>query len=280
MANIKKWFLGFTEALKAAYLDFFKDDCYTKASALSFYTLLAIIPVLAVAFGVAKGFGFEKNLEAQLLENFYQQPQLVQKMIEFAHSALENARGGLIAGIGVIFLFWTAFGLLGNFEYMLNTIWKISEMRPWSRRIPDYITLLFLSPIFLIVTGSLTLFIITTIVEYSRDTGYYNAARPFIYLFYYLLLFSLSWILFSFIYYFMPNRKVPLNASIFAGILAGTLFQIIQWGYIHFQIYVTSYNAIYGSFAAIPLFLIWLQLSWLITLIGAEVSSHLAAVSE
>lgn len=273
---MRNFFHRFFRSVYAALEGFISDDCYAKASALSFYTLLAIVPVLAVAFGVAKGFGFEKILENQLRDSFYQQPDFAQKVIEFANSTLTQAHGSLIAGVGVIALFWTAFGLLGNLENALNEIWKISAMRPWIRRIPDYLAVLILSPIFLVASSSLTIFIVTKLVEYTTDFGYYENLKPLIYLGYYILVFALSWTLFSFVYYFMTNKKIPFSASIVGGIMAGTLFQIVQWSYIHFQVYVTSYNAIYGSFAAIPLFLLWLQLSWIITLLGGEICYHFA----
>lgn len=276
---IRNFFYRLFRSLFAALEGFIVDNCYSKASALSFYTLLAIVPVLAVAFGIAKGFGFETILEEQLRDNFYQQPDFAQKVIEFANSTLTHAHGSLIAGVGVITLFWTSFGLLGNLENALNEIWKISAMRPWIRRIPDYLAVLILSPIFLVASSSLTIFIVTKVVEYSSDIGYYENVKPIIYFGYYIIVFALSWALFSFVYYFMTNKNIPISASIVAGIVAGTLFQIVQWSYIHFQVFVSSYNAIYGSFAAIPLFLIWLQLSWMITLIGGEISYHFATTS-
>ncbi|MGK5595363.1 MAG: YihY/virulence factor BrkB family protein [Parachlamydiaceae bacterium] len=276
---VKNFFYRFLRSLYEAAEGFIVDNCYAKASALSFYTLLAIVPVLAVAFGVAKGFGFEKILEEQLKDNFYQQPAFAQKMIEFAQSTLNHAHGNLIAGIGAITLFWTAFGLLGSFENSLNEIWKIGSMRPWSRRIPDYLAVLVLSPIFLVTSSSLTIFIVTKVVEYTSDIGFYESVKPLIYFGYYCLVFALSWILFSVVYYFMTNKKIPVLSSVVAGVVAGTLFQIIQSSYIHFQVYVTSYNAIYGSLAAIPLFLLWLQVSWMITLIGGEISYHFSTTS-
>ncbi|KAF3363349.1 putative RNase BN, tRNA processing enzyme [Chlamydiales bacterium STE3] len=271
---IRNFFYRFFSSLRAAGAGFISDNCYGKASALSYYTLLAIVPVLAVAFGVAKGFGFEKILEEQLRENFYQQPDFAQKMIDFANSTLDHAHGSLIAGIGVITLFWTSFGLLGNLENVLNEIWKIGAMRPWERRIPDYLAVLILTPIIFVASSSLTIFIVAKVVKYTSDIGFYDRVRPVIYLGYYAIIFCLSWILFSLVYYFMTNKNIPLTSSLVAGVVSGTLFQIVQWTYIHFQVYVTSYNAIYGSFAAIPLFLIWLQLSWMITLIGGEISYH------
>lgn len=274
MNSIKKFFLRFYHMLYNAYEGFIADNGYLNASALSYLSLLAIVPVLAVAFGIAKGFGFEKSLEDLILENFYQQPQFAQKLIDFAHSTLEHAHGSLIAGIGAVALFWTAFGLLGNFEKILNSIWKINEMRPWARRLPDYLAVLVLSPLFIVLTGSLILFVMTKIVEITANGGIYSEMRFFIYAIYYLFLLAISWTFFTFIFYFVPNKQIPFEACLVAGIISGTLFQIIQWSYIHFQVLLTSYNAIYGSFAAIPLFLVWLQLSWLVTLIGGEISYY------
>lgn len=274
MKALKKFFRNLKTAFRGAYKAYFDDECYLKASALSFYTLLAIVPVLAVAFGIAKGFGFEKILENQIQENFYQQPQFAQKMIDFANSALSQAKGGVIAGMGLIFLLWSAFGLLGNFEAIMNTIWNAPEIRRYTRKISDYLTILILTPLFIASTGTLTVLITKTLVNLTEGKGIYDIVRPFIYVNYYFLLLGISWIFFALLYSFIPNKVIPWSACMLGGFLAAVLFQIVQWSYIHFQVYLTSYNAIYGSFAAIPLFLIWLQISWLIILIGGEVGSH------
>lgn len=261
-------------AFYSASKGFVDDDCYSKASALSYYTLLSIVPVLAVAFGIAKGFGFEHGLEQQILATFSQQKELAIKVINFARSTLEQAHGSLIAGIGVLALFWTSMGLLGNLERALNTIWKIPSTRSIERRVVDYLPILIFLPILIVASSSFTYLIISKIVELTVYGGFYQEVKPLIYISYYTILLLLSWLLFSFIYIYIPNRKVSWGSCIVAGLIAGTSFQITQWAYINFQILVTSYNAIYGSFAAIPLFLVWLQVSWLIVLAGAEVAYH------
>lgn len=255
---------------------FLSDDCYGKASALCYYTLLSIVPILAVAFGIAKGFGFDHSLENQIMETFYQQKDLATKVITFAKSMLEQTQGSLIAGVGALMLFWTSFGLLANLERALNAIFGASGERPIGRRIIDFLPLLIFLPFFFVASSSATFLIITKTVELTEKWGFYQSIKPFIYLLYYGLLVSLSWLLLAFVYIYLPNRKPHYSSILAASLIAGISFQAAQWGYIHLQVFLTSYNAIYGSFAAIPLFLLWLQISWLLVLSGAEIASVLA----
>lgn len=254
---------------------FIDDDCYGKASALTYYTLLAIIPLLAVIFGLAEGFGFENAIEKEITESFPEQPQLTEKMIEFAHSWLKNVQGGLIVGIGTLLLLWTVLGLLSNIEATLNAIWKVKNSRPYLQRISNYLAALIIAPLFIVTSSSITIFLTTQITETAQSSALIEAASPFLLALLKLSPYFLSWILFTLVYIFMPNTLVNIKTGIFAGILAGTAFQLWQWFYIKFQIGVSSYGAIYGSFAALPLFLIWLQVSWLILLAGAEFAVHI-----
>lgn len=251
---------------------FVEDDCYAKASALTFYSLLSIVPVLAVVFGIAKGFGFNKALELEINERFAEQHELVEKLIEFAYSWLQNVQGGVIAGIGTIALFWSVLGLLSNIENALNAIWKIPVSRPYGRKISDYLATMVICPIFLVTSSSITVSLSTELSATAQGNIVLEAVSPLLLFILKLFPYFLSWILFTFVYLFMPNTKVYLRSALIAGILGGTVFQLWQWMYIRFQIGASSYGAIYGSFAALPLFLIWLQTSWLILLAGAEVA--------
>lgn len=254
---------------------FVEDNCYAKASALTFYSLLSIVPVVAVLFGVAKGFGFENALEAQIRERFAEQPEIASKVIQFAYSWLQSVKGGLIAGIGSIMLFWSVIGLLNNIESALNDIWKTQIRRSYTRKISDYLAAMIIAPIFLVTSSSINVYLTTQIEATAHDYLIVEAISPVLLSLLKLFPYFLSWVLFIFVYLFMPNTKVFFRSALTAGILAGTLFQIWQWVYIKFQIGLSSYGAIYGSFAALPLFLIWLQVSWLILLAGAEFAVQL-----
>lgn len=251
---------------------FGEDKCQLRASALTYYSLMSIVPVAAMAFGIAKGFGFEKLLEEKILGGLPGQEEVAQQIIGFARSFLENSRGGLIAGIGIVALFWTVIKVLGNIESSFNDIWGIRAARTAGRKFGDYLSIMLICPILIIMSSSVTVLVtsqITLIVEKLAFLGPVGDAVLFSLR---VLPYAVIWIVFTFIYKFLPNTRVQLKSALIAGIIAGTSFQVVQLIYIYFQVGVAKYGAIYGSFAALPLFLIWLQLSWLIVLFGAEVS--------
>ncbi len=253
---------------------FVKDHCALRASALTLYTLLSIVPIIAMLFGIAKGFGFEKKLREQIIEQVPDQDSMVMQVIEFAENLLASTKGGLVAGVGIVVLFWTIIRVIGNIESSFNHIWKIKKGRPLNRKLSDYLSLMLLAPILLIISGSISVFVST---QLTRLIAIINLPEFGTYLVLFVLkllpLFIL-WILFSFIFVFMPNTKVSLKSGIIAAIITGTVYKIVQWAYISLQVGVTSANAIYGSFAALPLFLIWLQIGWMIILFGSEISFY------
>ncbi len=248
-----------------------ENRCALRASALTLYSLLALVPVAAMAFGIAQGFGFEQRLQAVLMERFAGQEEVLQYVIAFARSLLENTRGGVVAGIGVAALFWAVVKVLGHIESALNNIWKVPS-RTWERRLGDYLAVMLMGPLLLITASSATVFIQTQVTAMADRLHLLNMVGPIIALAFKLGPYVLMWILFSLVYVIMPNTRVRLGSGLVAGIFAGTVFQLIQLTYIDLQILVSNYNTVYGSFAALPLFLIWLQLSWLIVLAGAEVA--------
>ena len=251
---------------------FDEDKCKFRASALTFYTLLSIVPVFAMMFGIAKGFGIEKRVEAQLMEKMKGQEEVFKQIIGFANSLLENTKGGLIAGVGIIFLFWAIIKVLSNIENSFNEIWGIKKPRSIGRKFGDYLSVMLICPILLVVAGSMTVAISSQVRLIIEKISFIQSIGPLVFALLKLLPYCTIWIAFTFIFIFMPNTKVSLKSGLLAGIVAGTIFQIVQWAYINFQIGATKYGAIYGSFAALPLFLLWLQISWLIVLFGAEVS--------
>jgi len=255
-----------------AYRGFREDRVGLRASALTYYTMLSLVPVLALVFGIARGFGIENMIREQLMNNFEGQREVMEWLLDFANRMLEITRGGWIAGIGLLLLFWAVIKVLGNIERAFNQIWQISKSRSYFRKLSDYIAILIFAPILMILAGSFTVMISARISEISQGNtilGYIGPALVFLIR---LAPYVMIWLLFMLLYLVMPNTKVKFGAALMAGIVAGTLFQVVQWGYVTFQVGVSRYNAIYGSFAALPLFMIWVQISWLIVLFGAELS--------
>jgi len=268
----KSFFVKQVRVLLLSIRRYDEDKCQLRASALTFYSLISIVPVAAMAFGIAKGFGFEKILEAQLRDKLAGHEEILTNIINFSHSLLANTKGGLIAGVGLFVLLWAVIKLLGQIEYSFNDIWDIKQKRTIGRMFGDYFSLMLVCPVILILSSGVTVFISTQvnlIVEKFTILGSFSSLIFFLLK---LLPYTLMWSLFTFLYIFMPNTKVRFSSGLVAGIITGTTFQVVQLAYITFQIGAVQYNAVYGSFAALPLFLAWLQLSWLIVLYGAEIS--------
>jgi membrane protein len=251
---------------------FMENKVSLQASALTYYSIMSIVPLVAMIFGIAKGFGLDKLLQNELTSKFSGQQEVLNWIISFANSMLERTKGGIIAGVGLALLFWSVMNVLSNIESAFNNIWQVKKGRTLFRKFSDYLAIMLIAPVFIIASSSATIYIttqITTIVKSIALLGFFS---PVIRVFINMIPYVLIWIVFSIIYILMPNTKVKIGPAVISGILAGTIFQIVQWIYVKFQISVSSYNAIYGSFAAIPLFMIWMQTAWLIVLFGAELS--------
>jgi membrane protein len=258
-----------------AYRGFVEDRVLLRASALTYYTLMAIVPVLAMAFGIAKGFGLDKYLENQLYDNFQNQQEVIDQLIGFSTKLLDNTGGGIMAGVGVIVLFWSVLKVFGQIEHSFNDIWQIGSARPFSRKFADYLSMMVVAPVLMIAASGMNVFIATQLDKLTAKIELLSYVTPLIMFSLKFLPYFIIWIVFAMLYVVMPNTKVKPLSGIIGGIIAGSAFIVTQWLYIEFQVGVSKNNAIYGSFAALPLLLIWLRVSWLIVLFGAEISfSH------
>ena len=254
------------------YRGFTSDKCPLRASALTFYSLLSMVPILAMLIAVAKGFGFQKRLELRLLTQFPEHQEVTSKILEFSKSFLESTHTSVVAGLGIILLFWTVIRVLGTIEHSFNDIWKLSQSRTLVRKFTDYLAILLIGPVNFILSSSATILVSTQIRELSNSLGLPILVGSMIEFGLNILPWILIWILFTLIYVIIPNTQVRFKSGMIAGIIAGSIYQITQIIFVQFQLGVAGYNAVYGGFAALPLFLIWLQLSWFIVLFGAELS--------
>ena len=246
-----------------------------KASALTYSTLLAIVPITAVVFAIARGFGYSKYIEVWFRGAFESQPQVAEVIIGFVNSYLVHTKSGVFLGIGLIFMLYTVLMLVSNVEDAFNEIWQVKKPRsifkkPRSifRTFTDYLAMFFLFPIIIVITSGISIFM-ATIADSMPD---FLLLGPTIRFFIDLIPYLLMSGMFIALYIFMPNTHVKFLSAVVPGILAGFAMQGLQIFYIHSQMFLSSYNAIYGSFAALPLFMLWLQISWTICLFGAELS--------
>lgn len=249
-----------------------KGKLTLRSSSLTFYSILAIVPFLAIIFGIAKGFGAEASIRDFILDSLAIQEQFMTRIIDFANKLLEKTHGGLMAGIAFILLIWTIVTVLNTVERTFNNIWQIYKKRSFIRKFTDYLALILVAPALIIISSSITVYVSTQLDTLADKIRVLEFITPLVIFLAKLLPYLLIWVLLTFVYMIFPNTKVKFKSALLAGIVAGTVYQILQWYYIRFQVGITNYNAIYGSFAAIPLFLIWINLSWQIILLGAEIS--------
>ena len=232
------------------------------SSALTFYSLLTIVPVIAIAFVITKGFGIEKMLKAELYKNFFLQDEILDQILVFSQRTLENTKGELIAGTGFIFLIWSVVKIFSAVEKSFNEIWKVEESRSFVRKLTDYMSLIFLFPIIIILSNGFTTLLQIFILKIDpKLIGVLNFIPHILII-----------VFFTLIYLIIPNTKVKLSTASVAGLFSGIVFQISQSVFIHIQISLLNYNAIYGSFSLIPIFILWQKIVWFIILLGAHLS--------
>jgi len=275
LSPLEAFFIKYLRIILLASRGFIRDHCQKTASVLTYYSLLNIVPVVAVAFAMAKGFGLEKLIEKQILqmaEKANWQADITTQIISFSHKILEQAKGGLIAGVGIVLLLWTVISIMGKIEESLNEIWEIKKSRTLIRKFSDYMAMMVFGPVLLIISSSATVLVASQVKVIVNKIAVLGVFSKVIFLLLNLLPYVSIWVLLTMLYLIMPNTRIPLRSAILGGITAGTITQIVQWIYIKFQIGVASYGAIYGSFAALPLFLGMLQMSWMIVLLGAEIA--------
>lgn len=236
------------------------------AAALTYSTLLAIVPILAVVFAIARGFGYNKYIEEWFRDILSSQPQAADAIVGFVNSYLIHTQSGIILGIGLLFMLWTVTMLIRNIELTFNNIWQVKKPRSFFRTVTDYMGMFILAPVIIVVTSGISIFVAT----FANETEGFELLAPMVRILWDFMPYVLMSAIFIALYLFMPNTKVRLRYAIMPGILAGVAMQGLQFFYIHSQIWVSSYNAIYGSFAALPLFMLWVQISWNICLFGAE----------
>ncbi len=247
---------------------FIYDGISSRASALTYSTLLSIVPILAIVFAISRGFGVSEMMEEVLLSSFSNQREVALYLMKFVDSYLVQSKSGIFLGVGLILLLITVVNLTSSIETAFNSIWEVKKARTLYRKITDYFSIFLLLPVFVVVSSGLSIYI-GTVVKDLHDYIILGSMMKFLIR---LIPFVMSWIMLTALYIYMPNTKVHFVPALVAGVIAGTGYQFFQFLYINGQFSLSKYNAVYGSFAALPLFLLWLQISWTIILFGVEIN--------
>ena len=269
--DVKGSYRFFVNIIKALYLSlrfFFSERLMEKASALTYYTILAIVPMMALTVALARGFNLYDLIEKGVLNIFPGQEDTVRFLFSFADSYLEHAKTGIVMGIGILLLIWVIINLMGNIEAVFNQIWQQKKDRSAVRKVTDYLSIFIMVPLFLAISSSIEIFSQAFVNNSSLGLDISQTLLHWIHGTRYLLIY----VAFFLVYIVIPNTKVKFFNAFIASLVAGSIFMGFEWMYINGQIWVSKYNAIYGSFAALPLLLLFIQMSWVICLYGAELS--------
>ena len=245
-----------------------KDNLFIKAAALSFYTILALVPILALVIAIGRGFGFQQAIIDWLSTALSAQAEMIPYIIQFVERYLERAQGGLFLGVGFAVLLWSVLSAFRQIENNFNDIWNVKKSRSIVRQFTMYISLMLLVPILIALSSGFSIFINTQLENAGLSQLFSPLTRFLLQVAPYFIYSTLFVILFMII----PNTKVRFKHALLSGFITGIAFQIFQELYVSGQINLSKYNAVYGSFAAIPLLLMFLQISWLIVLFGAELT--------
>lgn len=255
------------KTLNLSIKSFLNSDVQTQACAMTYRTLLALVPALAMLFALGRGFGLQTYLENQLMNTFHAMRGALTQAFNFVDSYLNQTSEGIFVGVGLIFLVWTLISLVSNIEEAFNRIWGVQAGRSFWRKITDYTAMLLILPIIMVCIGGINVMLSTTL-QAMFDFPFLS---PLVSVLLEVASYVFTWLFFTALYMLIPNTEVKFRNAFIAGIISGTGFLILQWIFVTGQMYVARNNAIYGSFSFLPLLFIWLQLVWVITLSGAVI---------
>ena len=261
LAKLRQSFIGRAAHIVWISVRRYREGEYAQSAvALTYFSLFAIVPVAALFFGIAKGFELDVKLRTVLAERLSQHKELLEYICRFADTTLKHARGGVVAGVGVAILFFAVIGLYSNIERALNAVWELPPRRNLLRRFSNYISCMVVIPMLMVMISSAGVFLRTLAAQSSAAGFVMTRVMPLV----------LTSAIFFFIYLLTPNTRVRIVPALVAGVAAGIGYQLLQDVFVLMQRSIFRYNRIYGSFAALPLFMIWLRWSWEVALFGAE----------
>ena len=236
-----------------------------RAAALTYTTVLSLVPFLAIAFSVLTGLGVQNALEPILQRVAGDSEETISRIIAYVNNTNVKSLGA----IGLVLLILAVISLMGSIEKAFNAVWGVRETRSLQRRFSDYLSVVTVGPILILAATSMTSSLQSQwILLWLIQNTYLGDAILLLFRF---LPYLSVWIAMVFLYIFIPNTRIRFASAVTGGIIAGTAWELAQWGYFHFQVGVANYNAIYGTLSAVPIFLVWIYTSWLIVLFGLEI---------
>lgn len=269
LSRAKAQFIKYLKVMMITIRTFSAQKIGFQAVALSFFSTMSVVPFIAIAFAVTDGFGLADKLKEFLYGYFNNSQETIDMVLEFAQNIIDTAQTSAMGLVSALLFVWIVIWMMLSVERVFNNVWKVQKSRNLIKRLTVIIAMLFLSPFIMIVffAGS---FVYSHLLEYAGLNV--EELTVFKTILTWLLFGAVATFTFSAMYKFIPNADVKYGKALRAAVPAAIAFTLIQYLYLETQVFVTRLNAIYGAFAAVPLFMIWLNIGWYVILIGAELS--------
>ena len=269
LSKAKARFIKYMKVMMITIKTFSSEKIGFQAVALSFFSTMSVVPFVAVVFAVTGGFGLADKLTGFLYEYFNNSQQIIDTVLGFAQNIISTAQSSAMGLVSALLFLWIVVWMMMNVERVFNNVWRVQKSRNLIRRLTVILAMLFVSPFIVLVFfgGS---------VVYSHALNYLGLDVETFSAFKTILTWTLFGIVatltFSTMYKFIPNAPVDYANALRAAAFSGTAFTIMQYLYLETQVLVSRMNGIYGAFAAVPMFMIWINIGWFIILIGAELA--------
>jgi len=268
----KAWLIKSVRICYVAVRDVVDGELTLQAMSLVYTTLLALVPLLAVSFSVLKGFGVHNQIEPLLL-NFLS--PMGERGIEISSKIIgfvDNVKVGVLGSLGLALLIYTVISLIQKIESAFNYSWRVKRSRPFTQRFSDYLSIILVGPVLIFTALGITATLTNTamVQKLAAVEPFQSVLQTVSHLLPYLLIITA----FTFFYIFVPNKKVKLTSALTGGTAAGILWEVTGWAFASFVAESTKYTAIYSGFAILIMFMLWVYLSWLILLVGANIAYY------
>lgn len=269
LSRARARFIKYMKVMMITIKTFSSEKIGFQAVALSFFSTMSVIPFVAIVFAITGGFGLADKLKEFLYDYFNNSQQTIDMVLGFAQNIIDTAQSGAVGLVSALLFFWIVVWMMMNVEKVFNNVWRVQKSRNLFRRLSVIIAMLFVSPFIVLVFfgGSFV---------YSHALSYLGLDLEELSAFKTILTWALFGVIatmtFSAMYKFIPNAPVDYPNALRAAVFSGTAFTVMQYLYLETQVFVSRMNGIYGAFAAVPLFMIWINIGWFIILIGAELS--------
>jgi membrane protein len=273
-SGVRRFLFKSLRIVAFAVQEYFSDQCIMRASALTFYTLVSIVPVITMVLAITRVFGLDVVVLQHVWASLSNQTALVGRVFTFANSLLKSTMNSVVAGVGIVVLLWTVTRALGNIEFTFDKIWEVARPRSPVRRVTDYVAMILVGTVGWLISVGLAIALQGQVMTLGARLGIPDLNQVVVVLLS-VVRFLLIWVLFTAGYLIMTNARVRFGSSVLGGFLGALIYLIVEWIYVRLQFRVSSFGAVYGGFAAVPLFLAWVQITWMIVLFGAELAfSH------